>query len=531
MRRNFWQSLLLLIIIFSSGCASRNFFSDTPVTNDALYKQLETAPETVDSVTVQAGRHYKRSWFYKLFWGEHYRSAWLAPVKVPVLDMDSLKGGLEIEKKGGGYQTTSFALVGEDGFTYALRSVDKDPTAVLSKTLKKTFIANILRDQMSALNPYGALIIPPLAKAAGVPHARPKLVYVRPHDSNFGEFENIASDKLYMIEEKYNDDRALNELLGDAVDIAGSKKVLRDRYEKDDHFIDQKAFARARLLDILINDWDRHRGQWEWAEHHIEGDTYYRPIPKDRDNAFYRMQDGFFPWIFSRNWAIRKFESFDDEINDVKALTINSHFIDSRSLTELTRQDFISTAKELQQSITDEVIEQAVKRYPKEMYELEGERTKRKLKSRRAELIRAAEEFYEILAEEVVVAGTDNEERFEVKRLNNEETSVTVYRKSDDKKVYQRTFYRSETKVIKLYGLGEDDEFDVSGEADKGITVVIAGGPGEDEIKDTSRVKGWGKKTIVYDTRRGNELDFGPETKDKTSKDVIVHLFDREGFK
>ncbi|MCC9135547.1 hypothetical protein ACFSKU_13445 [Pontibacter silvestris] len=521
----------MLIIIFSSGCARKNFFATTPVSDATVYKQLQSSPETVDSVTVQAGKHYKRSWFYKLFWGEHYRSVWLAPVKAPILDMDTLKGGLEVERKGGGFQTTSFALVGGNGFTYALRSVDKDPSTVLSKTLKKSFISNVIRDQMSALNPYGALIIPPLAEAAGVPHATPKLVYVRPHDSSFGEFEHIASDRLYTIEEKYNDDRALDASLGNAIDIAGSKKVLRDRYQKDDHFIDQKAFARARMLDILINDWDRHRGQWEWAEYDADGETIYRPIPKDRDNAFYRMQDGVFPWLFGRNWAIRKFESFDDEINDVKALSINSQFIDTRSMAELSRQDFVSIAKDIQEQVTDEVIDEAVKRYPKEVFKIIGESTRSKLKSRRAELVRAAEEFYEILAEEVVIAGTDEEERFEVKRLNNNETSVTVYRNSDDKVVYKRTFYRSETKIIKLYGLGEDDEFDVSGEVDKGIVIVIVGGPGEDEIKDTSRVKGWSKKTIVYDTRRGNELEFGPETKDKTSKSISVHLFDREGFK
>ncbi|MCX2738808.1 hypothetical protein [Pontibacter anaerobius] len=524
------QVILALLIITSAGCARKNFYSDTPVVDAEVYRQLKTAPQSVDSVTIKAGAHYKRGFLHRLLWGRHHRPIWLAPVTVPVFEMDTTWGGLEIEKIGGGFQTTSFTLVGPDDFTYALRSLDKEPSEVLPKVWRKTFVANILRDQISAANPYGALILPPMAEAAGIPHATPRLVYVRPNDADFGEYEEVASDKVYMLEEKYNDKRTVEDMPGNASDIIGSLDVLNKRYEEDDHFIDQLAFAQARLFDLLINDWDRHEGQWEWAEYKRHGNQYYRPIPKDRDNAFYRFQDGLIPWIFSRNWAIRKFESFDEDFNDVYALTINSEFIDSRALSQVTRQQFDSLAVELQQSITDEVIERAVRQFPEEVYKLEGETTKRKLISRRNQLRKAAEEFYSILAEEVLVAGTDEKDKFEVKRLNDEETEVTVRRESDDKITYHRIFKRDETKLITLHGLAEEDEFEVSGEVKKGIRIKIVGGRGEDEIKDTSKVNGWGKKTWVYDTTRGTELEGSSETKDKRTSDVRVHAFDREGF-
>ncbi|MBC5775277.1 hypothetical protein H8S95_14455 [Pontibacter sp. KCTC 32443] len=530
MKLIYLQALLALITISISGCARKNFYAKTPVTDPAVYKQLEQNPQAFDSVTVQAGKHYKRGFVHRLFWGTHYRPVWVAPVTLPVLDLKKEKGGLKFEKLGGGFQTTSMTLTDSTGFTYALRSLDKDPISVVPGIWRKTFVANILRDQTSAINPYSSLVVAPLAKAADIPHSTPKLFYVTPNNTAFGEHAKRFSDNVFMLEEKYDGKEAITPALGNAEDIVGSGNMLHKRFEEDDHFIDHQAFAKARLLDLLINDWDRHEGQWDWAVYKKGTNTIYRPIPKDRDNVFYRFQDGIIPWIFSRNWAIRKFESFDDDYNDVYALTMNSKFLDQRALAQVTRQQFDSVAVLLQNALTDEVIENAAKQFPEEVYKQEGETTARKLKSRRDKLREAAAEFYEILAKAPLVVGTDEEDEFEIKRLNNDETLVTITRKSDDVVTYRRTFYRNETDEIRIYGLAGDDKFKVSGEADRGTKVVIVGGMGEDEIKDKSKVKSGGKKTWVYDTKRGTEIEAGPETKDKTTRDIRVHAFDREGF-
>jgi hypothetical protein len=528
--RHLYVIILACITLFSFGCTKKNFFATTPLADPAQYQKLEKAsPADVDSVMLIPGKHYQRSGFHHLIWGKHYRHVWAAPVKVRVFDMNRIKGGLQVEKLGGGMQTTSLTLADKSGFTYALRSLDKDPVTVLPKFWQNTFVADVLRDQTSAINPYAALVLPPLATAAGIPHASPELVYVLPADTTFGEHQKLFQNQVFMIEEKYNDNRTITPELGDAVDIASSKKMLKKRFGENNHFIDQKAFAKARLFDLLIHDWDRHEGQWEWAVYSKDGNNFYRPIPKDRDNAFYYFEDGLIPWLFSRKWAIRKFKSFKREYHDVEALMINAAFIDKRALTEITAQEFQDLARELQRAITDEVIEKAVSQYPDTVYRLIGESTKTKLRNRRDNLHKAAQQFYEVLARDALVIGTDQEDKFEVKRLNDEETAVTVYRKADGKQVYHRVFRQSETKQITLHGLAEDDEFEVSGEVNKGIRIVLVGGRGEDKIKDTSRVKSWRRKTVVYDTRRGTELEAGPETVDKTTSNVKVHAFDREG--
>src|SRR5207245_4245986 len=57
-----------------------------------------------------------------------------------------------------------------------------------------------------------------------------------------------------------------------------------------------RAFLAARLLDLFVGDWDRHAAQWRWARLD-EGDArLWRPIPRDRDQAFSKL-DGLLPWL------------------------------------------------------------------------------------------------------------------------------------------------------------------------------------------------------------------------------------------
>jgi hypothetical protein len=231
---------------------------------------------------------------------------------------------------------------------------------------------------------------------------------------------------------------------------------------------------------------------------------------------------------------LRKFTSFREDFEGIYGLTINAAFLDERALPQLTAADFQAIAKDMQASLTDSVIRRAVRSLPAPVYEKIGLDMEQKLRGRRDKLVEAAQAYYQVLAREVTVVGSDEGEKFVVRRLNDLETSVEVYRlKGKGEKgelLYARIFQHQETQQITLHGLAGDDEFAVTGSVGEGIPVVIVGGEGEDKITDESEVRGWGKKTVVYDTSRGNELHFGPETRDKTASDVRVHAYDREGF-
>ncbi|TGE24461.1 hypothetical protein E5K00_04390 [Hymenobacter aquaticus] len=523
-------SPVFFLLLFSS-CVRQHYFQP-----DA---RLPGGPQPAspDSARVTVGRHYLRGPIHHFFMGKHYRQVWATPVVVPVFDLSkTVPGGLTAGKMGGGFQSTSITLEGPKGREYALRTLDKDPYKTLPKVMRKSFVLNVVRDATSAANPFAAFVVPPLAEAAGVLHTNPRPYYVPPTETRLGPSSNLFQGKVVMLEEKYDGKENLTPAFGAARDLQDSDDVLAARYADPAHQLDQLAFARARLLDIWLGDWDRHEGQWQWAVYEQNGRTLYRAVPKDRDQVFYRFSDGLIPWLASRRWAVRKFRTFKPQYEDIEGLVKNARFIDERALSEVTREQFQQLAHELQQRLTDAVIDQALHQFPAPVYALEGARTAAALRARRAALPKAADTFYRLLARRVTVAGTDQAERFVVTRASDTATVVSVYRIADkgasatDTPLYQRSFRPGETRRIVLHGLGGEDRFEVSGEVKRSIRVDIYGGPNADAVVNTSRVRRGGKMTYYYDTKRGNTIEPGHDFKDQTRSGVQMHAYDREGY-
>lgn len=428
------------------------------------------AQQAVGDKTIQlaANSEYDKAGKVKrIIWGDHYRKEWGAMVTMPVLDMNVAGGGLTPIKKGGGMQTTSLRLKGADGKEYVLRSVIKDPSAVLPEELKGTFADDILQDQMSSSNPYAPLAVAALAEAAGVFHTEPQIVYVAPSE-RLGEFEKEFAGTVCLFEERPADNKNGNAAFGNSKDISSTEKMLENVFTNSDHKVDERAFLKARLLDMLIGDWDRHEGQWLWASFKENGKTIYKPIPRDRDQAFASM-DGIVPTIGTRTWTIRHIKNFDDKVKDVNGLNQSGNALDRNFTISLVKNDWIRLIMEMQQQLTDEVIESAIKKMPAEIVRISGKEIITKLKNRRNNLEKYALDYYSFLTNTVSITGTNQQETFEVKRLNNESTVVTVYQSSNV--IYKRIFLHKETKEIRLYGLGGNDAFNVDAKAKKHILV------------------------------------------------------------
>jgi hypothetical protein len=335
------------------------------------------------------------------------------------------------------------------------------------------------------------------------------------------------ANRLFLLEEKFSDRSVA--AFKSALGVYNSVEMLDQHFRYANHLIDQRSFLRCRLFDMLLGDWDRHEGQWNWIAFPAGRQVWYKPIPKDRDQAFSRYRDGLLPWLLTRDFALRKFGHFDAELENITPFTVNGGFLDERALNALHREDFLQAARALQTALTDQVIDQAVKQFPPPIYKLAGKDTADKLKQRRQQLPRAALAYYRHLARNVVVTGTDEREKFVVKRINDRQTLVQVFQPVGGK-CYQRFFNREETDSITLHGLAGDDEFDLSGKVAQGITIKVVGGLGADVIRDRSVINQENNKTLVFDTRRGNQILWGPETADKTTDNISVHNYDREGY-
>lgn len=464
--------------------------------------------------------------------GQNYREIWKQDRSFPIFDIGHEHGGLEIIQRGGGQQTRSLRLEAKDGKQYVLRSVEKYTENAVPEALRNTFAAGYIQDQISASHPFGAFVVPHMATSAGVYHTSPKAVYI-PKDPRFGIHQQDFANTICLYEERVAGDQSDAANFGHSKKIISTPKMLLKLYEDNDNFVDQEWVVKSRLFDMFIGDWDRHDDQWRWARFKKGKGHMYRPIPRDRDQAFF-VSEGLIMGLGTRKWGLTKFQGFDHEFMWVPGFNFNGRYFDRDFMNEPSLDVWLTTADSLQQRLTDKVIEEAIGKWPQEVYQHRGDEIIAKLKSQRNNLKDYAKEHYLYLAKAVNVEGSDKKEYFKVERLDDERTRVRMYKKTKkdkkDKKLYDRTFLTKETKEIRLYGLGGKDEFKISGEVNKGIRIRIIGGSEKDEIKDESAVKGWSKKTWVYDTPSDNELKLGKESKDKTSKAPQINEYNRKEF-
>lgn len=503
-------------------------YSD-PFGNKETGLSEKLVPDLKDStLTTAANPDYdKAGWLTRVIAGNHNRGIWSVPVEVPVFDVGTVKGGLKPTEVGGTGQSTTLRLEAENGQEYVLRSIDKQAGRIWEDELKDTFAHDIAQDQFSIIHPYGAFIIPELADAVNVFHTNPEFYYV-PNDPRLGEFADLMAGQLVLFEERPNDDMGQVNSMGNSEEVLGSRQMLLEVDADIDHRVDQYAFARARLFDMLIADWDRHPDQWRWAsfEPADEKGKIYKPIPRDRDMAFMRM-NGIIPTIGKLNFFYQ-YRDFRPSYGNIKGLTLNALGQTRRFTNELTRQDWLAIADSMQAQLTDEVIEEAVRSWPAKVYEADGVQTIETLKARRDQLLEVTKDYYDLLSEVVDVVGSEKHEWFYIERLNDNQTRIRVEKRTREgefrKTVYDRVFHNTETEELRLYGLSGNDRFEVSGNESNGIRIRIIGGPGSDTFIDSTNVNR-GSRARVYDTGTGNTWEVKGKVFDRRSDDYSIHEY------
>ncbi len=479
------------------------------------------------SKIIIAGDTFKAGKFKRYLFGEHYRDTWAIPINVKYLDMKTFGGGLTPIKLGGGKQTTSLQLQGADKNLYQFRTVAKNPAALLPEGFLKTFAEDLIQDQISSAHPYGALMIPDMAKAIGIYHTNPELVYM-PYSTLLGPYIQQVGGKLGIIEVRPDEDLSDFNSFGNAKNAVGTPKMYEKLRKDNDNEIDQIMFLKSRLFDILIGDWDRHEDQWRWGEFEKENGVLYRPIPRDRDQAFTKF-DGLIPGMITK--VLPDIQSFESKIGDPAELSIAARNLDRNLLNELSLEDWQRITIQLQADLTDEVIEKAVKKMPSEVFKEAGAEIISKLKSRRGQLLSVANEYYKVLAKEVTVIGSDKKEFFKIERFDST-TRLTIHKiDSNDhvsRPLYYRTFQNSETNELNLFALNGRDSILITGSTGNGgIKVRVVGGEKNDAFIDNAS----SGRTFFYDLKtENNTIKTGPYTALRLSDETYANEYKENTF-
>ena len=485
----------------------------------------QVVQDAADYKIIIAGPEFKKSRVHQWLWGRNHRQSWTTPVRVPVVQLDTLYGGLRPYKAGGGTETKTLRLRNQDEKEYVLRSVKKYRDSVIEPDYKNTFIEDLIKDGISMSHPYAALAVTHMQQAAGIYYSHPRLVYI-PQQKALDTFNTAFGNHLYLLEQKASGNWSDARNLGNFKKFNETPETIQRLQQNNRATADQYLFIKCRLFDMLIADWDRQDDNWDWGEMEISGITWFVPVPHDRDQAFYRHNGKLIDRLLPAA-GLDFLHNFDHTVGDVREMSMESKNLDRFFSNAMSRSDWEYAAKTLQESLTDSVITQSIKQLPPEIFADIGRKCIDILKSRRDQIPEFARKYYEFLAKQVEVIGTTQKEYFDVSTLPNGDVVVSVYRylrtgRREKTPYYQRTFKPGETKEVRLFGIDGNDVFNVKNHSRK-IDLKVIGGPSRDSVLQSGN---------VIDVFDDGQNEFHTASADlHLSDDSAIHAWNYKWFK
>ncbi|WP_413513398.1 metallophosphoesterase [Myroides odoratus] len=493
-----------------------NFYIFDKGTYKHLGQQQIFKPETTEILTFETPKTdsiivsvYPEKWtkkggFYRFLWGEHYRSTYGQPIQVPIVNLDTLKGGLKPLISGGGHQSLSLRLEDKNGKQYVMRGIRKSVSRFLQtavfrdnyvmESFDNTWAEGFIYDFYTTAHPYTPFIIGDLSAKAGIYHTNPELYYI-PRQEVLGAFNSKYGDELYMIEERPSEGHEEEDSFGNAAKIISTTDVIANLRKSEKYTVDEQAYLRARIFDLLIGDWDRHGDQWRWSEFKEEDKTIYRPIPRDRDQAFAKI-DGALLSLLKKLPVLRHMQNYTTDFANPRWINHTAFPLDQYLLKSTSVEDWTTQAEAVAQALDNASIDQAFAKLPKEIQGEDIEHIKTVLKERKRKIVDYVPRYYSELRKYVVLSGTDKKDTFVLNRKDNGSVEVTQLRdkKEGQEPVFEKTYWANETKEIWIYGLNDEDTFIVQGSEKAKIKVRLIGG----KNKDTFQIEK-NKKVVVYD--------------------------------
>ncbi|MEO2127045.1 MAG: metallophosphoesterase [Christiangramia sp.] len=513
----------VVLDIFTDGSSWVSYYGNEDNKPKLLYQkevletpvpyEMKTYPDSFPptfTTSIYSEEETDKSPVHKTVWGERYRKLYATKVTLPTADLDTLHGGLSVVREGGGHQTVSLRLKDSLGREYNLRRVRKDALRFLQNVafknqpvdnkLDNTVAENLIQDFYTAAHPYGFLAVPDLSQAAEVFHTNPEIYYL-PKQEALGKYNSIHGDDIYMLVERPEEGWKGYESFGspnhDIVSTAGMIERLR-RDEK--YVLDEKAYVRARIFDMLIGDWDRHQDQWRWAEvEDAEGIHHFEPVPRDRDQVFSNFDGAFFGTLRALTGFANQFAVYGEDIKDVEWFNIAALGLDRSLLQNVGKDTWKEQAAFIQDHITDEVIQKAFSKLPEETRGETTEELIANVKGRRNNIVDIAARYYEHLASLAIVTGTDKDDFIDILRMPEGDTKVTITRNKDGERaetLSEKIYHPDETSEIWIYGLDDDDQIFAKGEGRSPIFVRVIGGQNND-VYDIEN----GQNLKIYDHR------------------------------
>ncbi len=441
---------------------------------------VTTNKDFPDSVIIKVHASYNDvNGFHRWIFGENYRQEWAAPVKLPLIRISQVYGGLTPEQFGGGMETKSVRTKDKTGKEWVIRSVEKIPDKLVPETLRGTFALDWVDDEYTAQHPYSALIVPPLAEAANVPHANP-VIGVLVADPAMGTFSTQFAGRVVLLEEREPTGESENTI-----------KMMKALVADHNNRVDGEEFLRARLLDLLIGDWDRHEDQWRWTYNKDGKDRIFTAVPRDRDQALHVMQ-GVLPWVAKHEWLVPTLDNFDGPIPRIKYSIYKTRFLQPFEGGQLSHDEFMRIVNDFVKAETDQVLEAGIKRLPAAISGIRNDTLLAKLKRRRDNIPAAMDEYYRFIYSTVDIRSSDKDEVVNITDAPDKAMRVVINKLKESGKtgdlLMDMTYHPDITKEVRLYVAAGNDHIIINNKTSPiKLRVIDSGGHKTFDVQNAFR--------------------------------------------
>jgi predicted phosphodiesterase len=535
------------ISFYNDGAAKVSFYAKENNTEKLLFEHSVLEPKddystkgfprsfpSTTTASIYSEKQTKKTGFYRFFFGNHYRTYYSVPIEAKTATIDTLFGGLQPKRAGGDFQSKTLLLFNRNAKEYVMRALKKSTARFLQSVAFKnqfiqnefedTYAENLLSDFYTTAHPYTPFAVDNLAEKIGVSHTNPVLYFIPKH-SALKNFNTDFGDELYLVEENPSTSQIGEKSFGSPTAIITTEELFKNLRKDEKYSIDESAYIKARLFDMLIGDWNRHENQWFWGEHKVGDKIIYKPIPRDRDQAFTKY-DGALLFILMKKSQLRHMQSFKDKIKNVKWLNREAYPLDLAFIKNADEDEWIKQAKYIQENLSDAAIDGAFNNLPKDFQDETLKDIKRKLKARKSELQRYAAAYYKELQKTVLIVGTDKKDKFIIHKKAKNKVQIEIYQINNgaQKLIYDKNFTASKTKKIWIYGLDDNDIFEVKGTSKSGITIRLIGGQNEDSYLVEN-----GRGIKIHDFKsKNNSYTVDPKSKLRLTDDYEANLYDYE---
>jgi hypothetical protein len=445
-----------------------------------------SAARAQDSVRTAAGAEYGISgplgWLDRWLFGSRYRALWTDTVHAQVLHMPTALGGLAPVSADTGLRSGVLNLRGPRDLSYTFRLSNPPVSSALPDELRLGVVTGPVQDLVSALHPGAPLVVPLLARSAGVAD-RPAAMRFLATDSALGALTSTFGEKLGFFEST-----------PEPVHAVTTRDLIAELRSGGAPAIDARGYLRERLFDVYVGETELFPTEARWRRRGEPGE--WTPEAHDRDAAFANF-DGVMAAL--ARIAVPPFMKFGPKYDGSLGETAYLLAVDRTFLAPLDSSVWDSAARAMQAAITDSAIAAAVAAMPPPWRATNGAELAATLRARRDALPAAARAFYHIVSKKVDLYAPDAATSVFAWRTETDELRI-------DMPGFHRVFLAKETDEVTIFLEGREQTVLVRGGAYGGPVLHVVTGTGHATIIDSSTAVA--RTLFVHDSAGGATVDY-----------------------